>query len=106
MTNLPEISSSKIHFKSVLYNYWKASVNQKIASRHAIYLLRGVVGVLLSVQVELVSLDLCLPGVEPFIKFDGQQLCSPLTYRPYTSSIERSKPIIKCVKISRGLQHF
>ena len=41
MTDLPEVSSSKIHFKSVLYSYWKAIVNKKIASGHAIYLLRG-----------------------------------------------------------------
>ena len=41
MKNLPEVSSSETQFKSVLYNYWKATVNKKIASGHAIYLLRG-----------------------------------------------------------------
>ena len=28
--------------------------------------------------------------MESFSKFDDQQLCSPLTYRPHVSSIERS----------------
>ena len=50
--------------------------------------------------------DSSCTGVEPFSNFDGQQLCSPLTYRPHISIIERSKPVMKCVKISRGWQHF
>ena len=44
--------------------------------------------------------------VKPFSRFDGQQLCHPLTYRSHISIIERSKTVIKFVKISRGGQHF
>ena len=41
MPNLPKVSSSKKHFKSVLYSYWKATVNKKVAKGKALYLLRG-----------------------------------------------------------------
>ena len=47
-----------------------------------------------------------LSRVESFSKFDGQQLCSPLIYRPHISIIERSKPVIKFIKILRGWQRF
>ena len=33
--------------------------------------------------VELIGLDSSCTGVEPFSKFDGQQLCSLLIYRPH-----------------------
>ena len=56
--------------------------------------------------VKPISPDSSCTGVEPFSKFDGQQLCSPLTYRPHISIIERRKPVIKCLKISRSWQHF
>ena len=39
--NLPDVSSSKTYYKSVLYNYWKATVNKKITAGKALYLLRG-----------------------------------------------------------------
>ena len=56
--------------------------------------------------VKPIGPDSSCTGVEPISKFDGQQLCSPSIYRPHIFIIERSKLIIKCVKISRGLQHF
>ena len=31
---------------------------------------------------------------ELFSKFDGRQLCSPLTYKPYINCIKRSKPLL------------
>ena len=37
------------------------------------------------------------PGVKSFSKFDSQQLCSPLTYRPQIFNIKRSNPILKGV---------
>ena len=40
--------------------------------------------------------------VKSFSKFDGQQLCSPLTHRPQIFIIKRSIPILKALKISRG----
>ena len=42
-----------------------------------------------------ISLGSRTPGVKSFSKFDGWQLCSPLTYRPQIFSIERSKPFQK-----------
>ena len=55
MTNLPEVSSSKINFKSVLYNYWMAIVNKKIATGHAIYSIRGFSVVLILEILDFVS---------------------------------------------------
>ena len=40
-------------------------------------------------------------GIKSFSKFDRQQLCSPLTYRPHIYSINRSKPFKKVCQISR-----
>ena len=49
-----------------------------------------------------IGLDSSCTGVEPFSKFDDQQLCSLLTYKSHIFSIKRSKPVVKCVKISSG----
>ena len=49
MTNLPEVSSSKIHFESVIYIYWKAIVKKKLHQGMPSIYWEGVVGVLLSV---------------------------------------------------------
>ena len=46
------------------------------------------------------------PGVKSFSKFDGQQLCSPLTNRPQIFSIERSKPLFKIWHRFKGLVVF
>ena len=43
-----------------------------------------------------------LPGVKSFSKFEDQQLCSHLTYKPQIFSISRSNPISKRVKSSRA----
>ena len=51
--------------------------------------------------LEPVSPDSSCTGVKPFSKFDRQQLCSPLTYRPHIYSINRSKPFKKVCQISR-----
>ena len=42
------------------------------------------------------------PGVESFSKFNGRQLCSPLTNKTQIFSIKRFIPILKALKISRG----
>ena len=56
--------------------------------------------------VEPIGPDSSCTRVKPFSNFDGQQLCSPLTYRPQTFSDERSKLIQNCVKSSRACQYF
>ena len=61
---------------------------------------------LINSLVEPVRPDSRLPGVKPFSKFDGRQLCSPLTYRPHISIIKRSKPVIRCAILSRGWHYF
>ena len=46
------------------------------------------------------------PRVKSFSKFEGRQLCSPLTYRLQIFFIKRSILILKALKISRGFQCF
>ena len=53
-----------------------------------------------------IGLGLRTPGIKSFSKFDGQQLCSPLTYRSQIFSIERSIPISKHVKNFKRLAAF
>ena len=53
----------------------------------------------------------CDPGLtltrpESFSKFDKQQPCSPLTYRPCINYMERLKPPLKYISSSRGWQHI
>ena len=48
------------------------------------------------------GLDSTSTRLESFSKFDRWQLCSPLTYRPYIYSIERSKPFKEVYQKSRG----
>ena len=51
--------------------------------------------------LEPVSPSSTASGIKSFSKFDRQQLCSPLTYRPHIYSINRSKPFKKVCQISR-----
>ena len=51
--------------------------------------------------IEPVSPKSTSSGIRSFSKFDRQQLCSPLTYRPHIYSINRSKPFKKVCQISR-----
>ena len=52
-------------------------------------------------NLEPVSPSLTAFGIKSFSKFDRQQFCSPLTYRPHINSINRSKPFKKVCQISR-----
>ena len=51
--------------------------------------------------LEPVSPSSTASGIKSFSKFDRQQLCSPLTYRPHIYSIKRSKTFKKVCQISR-----
>ena len=51
--------------------------------------------------LEPVSPSSTASGIRSFSKFDRQQLCSPLTYRPHIYSINSSKAFKKVCQISR-----
>ena len=52
------------------------------------------------------GLDSSLPRVKSFIKIDGLQLCSPLTYGPHITCIERSRPLLNVYQKFKKLFQF